>query len=113
MSGRRNNSDSKTVNLYDLKPELTEEDVSLYLEAVYTNRVAAKYIGTSESKVIGTLYVVAEQMMDVQTRNLTLQAMYERIRESAEDGKYSVPVRNVCASCMVLRQPPQILCVAF
>jgi hypothetical protein len=58
---------------------------------VYTNRVTTKDDHTSEYKDIGTLYVVAEQMLDVQTRNLALQAMYERIREPGEDGTYYYP----------------------
>jgi hypothetical protein len=77
LSDRWENSETKTVNLYDLDPELTAEEVTAYLETVYTKEIASQ---EEENDVSYTcrIYVVAERMLDVQTRNLALQAVYER-----------------------------------
>ncbi|KAI4930487.1 uncharacterized protein J4E92_004319 [Alternaria infectoria] len=83
LSGRWNNSDAKTINLYDLNPELRSEDVEHYLEAVYTNRITLKD-DSSVLERICHVYVIAELLLDLHTRNLATQALYEQIsfRES-------------------------------
>jgi len=66
LSGRWNNADAKTINLYDLNPELRSEDVEHYLEAVYTNRITLK----DDSKIIESIchvYVIAELLLDLHT----------------------------------------------
>jgi hypothetical protein len=72
---------SKTVNLLDLDPEFTVADVEQYLETVYTDRVADRGTGY-EYRIIFEIYVMTDKMMDVKTRNLALQATYERLCES-------------------------------
>jgi hypothetical protein len=82
LSGRWENSDTKTINLYDLDPEPTVKEVTAYLETVYTKHVASQEDEEDEEDDLShicCIYAVAEQMLDVQTRNLVLQAMYERI----------------------------------
>jgi hypothetical protein len=78
-------------NLYDLNPKLTIREVTAYLETVYTKQVAAQEDKKSEFTYICALYAAAEQMLDVQTRNLALQAMYERTRKPYTDSKFRMP----------------------
>jgi hypothetical protein len=90
LSGRWNNSETKTINLYDLDPELTVAEVSAYLEAVYTKHVASQEENNDFTYICKT-YVVAEQMLDIKTQNLALQALYERQRKPFNDGKHYMP----------------------
>ncbi|KAI4655753.1 hypothetical protein J4E93_000468 [Alternaria ventricosa] len=83
LSGRWNNSDAKTINLYEVNPELRSEDVEHYLETVYTNRITLKDDSRSLESICH-VYVIAELLLDLHTRNLATQALYEQIsfRES-------------------------------
>ncbi|KAI4627415.1 uncharacterized protein J4E87_003978 [Alternaria ethzedia] len=74
LSGRWNNSDAKTINLYDVDPELRLEDVEHYLETVYTGRISL----TDGSEILESIchvYVIAELLLDVHTRNLATHCM--------------------------------------
>lgn len=79
LNGRWNNLDTKIVDLYKAAPDLVLEDVAHYLEAVYTNQIHDE----SHSKGfydICKVYVVAERLHDVQTRNLAVEALYNRMQ---------------------------------
>lgn len=81
LNGRWNNFDTKIVDLYKAAPDLVLEDVAHYLEAVYTNQIHDE----SHSKGfydIRKVYVVAERLHDVQTRNLAVEALYNRMQGS-------------------------------
>lgn len=92
LSGRWNNCDAKTINLYDVNPNLKSEDVEHYLEAVYTNRITFKDNSRVPESVCH-LYVIAELLLDLHARNLAIQALYEQIRhhKSDEYGPYLYP----------------------
>jgi hypothetical protein len=83
LSGRWNNSDTKTVDLYGVDPDLTFEEVAHYLKAVYTNRNNSNVLSN-----ICRIYVVAEQLLDIQTRKLAVQALYEHIRKPRAEGDH-------------------------
>ncbi|RYN68962.1 hypothetical protein AA0118_g1023 [Alternaria tenuissima] len=79
LNGRWNNLDTKIVDLYKAAPDLVLEDVAHYLEAVYTNQIHDE----SHSKGfydICKVYVLAERLHDVQTRNLAVEALYTRMQ---------------------------------
>ncbi|KAF1839594.1 hypothetical protein BDW02DRAFT_456902, partial [Decorospora gaudefroyi] len=85
LSGQWNSSETRTVNLYELDPDLTTTQVTHYLETVYTNKLATRGDDANYGYLCN-VYIVAEQLLDVQTRNLALQAIYECVREFHADG---------------------------
>jgi hypothetical protein len=109
LSDRWENSETKTVNLYDLDPELTAEEVTAYLETVYTKETASQ---EEENDVSYTcrIYVVAERMLDVQTRNLALQAVYERTHKPFNDGSFYMPGSPCLEIVHGARHPPTTRC---
>lgn len=79
LNGRWNNFDTKIVDLYKAAPDLVLEDVAHYLEAVYTNQIDDEN-HSKRFDDICKVYVVAERLHDVQTRNLAVEALYNRMQ---------------------------------
>ncbi|KAL1799959.1 hypothetical protein ACET3X_000301 [Alternaria dauci] len=87
LGGRWSNSDTNVVDLYKAAPDLILKDITCYLEAVYTNQIAnGKHLGAPIE--ICRVYVVAERLNDVQTRNLAVEALYKRIGRVGPNGMY-------------------------
>jgi hypothetical protein len=93
LSGRWRNSDTKTIDLYEADPSLTFRSVAKYLEAVYTNRIEARN-DPHHLASICRVYVVAEKLLDVQTRKLAVQALYDHICEPCADGVHYYPSKK-------------------
>jgi hypothetical protein len=66
------------VDLYKFDPNLSPEDFQRYLEVLYTNQVVtpAEYDDAHHSKLCRS-YVIAEAMLDRQTRNVIVRALYD------------------------------------
>ncbi|KAH8643242.1 hypothetical protein IG631_00705 [Alternaria alternata] len=79
LNGRWNNFDTKIADLYKAAPDLVLEDVAHYLEAVYTNQIDDEN-HLKRFDDICKVYVVAERLHDVQTRNLAVEALYNRMQ---------------------------------
>ncbi|KAI8939388.1 hypothetical protein NX059_003171 [Plenodomus lindquistii] len=77
LSGRWSNSEPNTINLYELDEDLEPDVVARYLEIVYTAQNNTD--STDDKFLLFKVYVLAEQMEDVKTRNIVLSAIYERM----------------------------------
>lgn len=80
LSKRWNGSDDKIISLHDLLPEVKYEYFEYYLEVLYKDSMD-EYTDRSAFLDICYIYIVAEALLDVETRNLAVKALYRCMRE--------------------------------
>jgi hypothetical protein len=76
LSGQWNNSEDNVVDLYKFDPNLSPEDFQRYLGVLCTNYAEklANTEGWHQVEVV-RLYVIAEAMLDRQSRNVLVRAL--------------------------------------
>ncbi|KAF2033398.1 hypothetical protein EK21DRAFT_109191 [Setomelanomma holmii] len=114
LSGGWNNSEDNVVNLHKFDPKILHEDFQVYLEIVYTNKFTPIQENQYNTQLC-RVYVIAKAMMDRQTRNVLLQAMYDGTQEVDENGRLYYPgsmcVRVIYKGTMSAADPMRRLLV--
>jgi hypothetical protein len=94
MSGDWKEAQDRLVKLPDDNPAIFQ----LYVHLLYTNMLAVvpdplppNYTGSNEHVKLAKLYVLAEKLQDIDTKNTVLEAMLLATRQTRSDGKCYYP----------------------
>ncbi|KAH7085362.1 hypothetical protein BKA63DRAFT_559996 [Paraphoma chrysanthemicola] len=109
LSGRWNNSENYTIDLYKFDPNIRAKDFQRYLETAYTNEFTPSCDDLAKGEICRA-YVIAEAMLDWQTRILLLKALYNTTQKRNENDLFTYPESGVSKPSMKERQQWQIRC---
>jgi hypothetical protein len=94
LSGRWSDSINNVIDIYKFDPDINPQDFQRYLEKVYTKEYSDDCKKSDPDAYIKNLclvYVIAEAMLDRQTRNVLARALYDHSTTLQDNDQYYCP----------------------